>query len=374
MTQHRSPIYDRDIHWLILGFIISAGYLIGLAKYSIGPIAATVVIALMLIYRNRETGLTWWLVLLIVLWGHWRHGPQTLGWDIVSFELQTFHDWRHNQRPAYWDYSMLSTIYHGAWSTLGTKFITGAYGMSCLMFCAAISLVLTRMRTVAILSMLIGTLIIITRVADSIFILGKGDMLSTSFSLICLFYVLSILQENSTETEDVRLCNAIIFGALAISTKLSAVLFVAPAAIIALISRPKFIIRSWKGLTPGLIVTLLLFTPFFLNLWQYGSVLDQEGNSIAARFTIYANLSGFYQSLHPPTHEITLFISLLTIISGWCIFRSRKFSWEKLALWFVFLASLLFTPWVWLNGADNPENFRLIVFPLMGMLIISHEH
>ena len=358
--------------WLSCGLITVCGYICGLLRVPEATRAFTVLLLVaILILTKKSTGI-WWGVVFVVVLTDWLYGKKSMSWDVASFELQSFHDWMHHQRPAYWDYSKLPSFYYGAWDNGRPSGMGFVYGIISLLFCRAVADVLELVQIEKAWLSVIYLMLILAYVAGSVFIPGKGDLLSCAMNRVVLLFGCLLLRSKTSGAENLLVFNGLLYGALAISAKLSAALFVVPFFLLILIRRPRLLARSWRGLISGVIVAGVLCLPFLMNIINYGQLLDVPSARDAQKFSLKSNGAAVIKAAIA-LNLIPDLIVFGVVYSMYQVFGRRVPSINVIAIWLILIFCMLWTPWTWLQGPNSMDSFRLVVFPLFAIFIICHD-
>lgn len=364
---------STDMIWLFLGLFYSFGYISALFQLDGIFILSNLAIALLLLSFYTKYDLRLVLITCVMLFANFRYGQKILQWDVISFELQNYFDWIHNIRGAYWDYGKLPSVYYGAMSQFGERYYSLVFAISCVAFCAAISTL--SKATLTKNSIIFYTIFayVMVLILGSAFHIGKGDLINSTFCIVVLNYSIRILENVKHENLGINTAIVLIYSALAINAKTAAVIFIFPM-LIYLLFKLRFRLYDLKEwIIPAALLGGICCYPIAYNYFKYGAIIDTNQQQGAFALSLINNLPDFANSIviYPP-NRVPIALMLIVSFSAFNIFRKKPRP-EMVIIYFILLITLLFMPYVYLFGASNSENYRLILFPLISMLVLFYD-
>ena len=358
---------DMESLWILMGSACSLVYFTALADartpFLLG-LSAMLLVSVMLFLRSPLNVIGFSASLVVAFWVI---GKQPLGWDAASFELQGYYDWKNGLRGAYWDYSKLPSMLFGFGYTLGRDAYRLVYALQIVLLALGLSQVTVGQRNG--LFFLIVTWVMIN-VLPQLFEHGKGDVLVLGFSLVALAF--APIREDHPHLGRHWII-FLLFSSLAIAAKLSAVIAMLPLFLASLcLGKPIECLRKagfW--IISAAIVALGNFSTFFYNLFHYGSVLDFESARLGKGFSLINHLPDLLKgALNFPPNPLAATILLVALLGLESLFF-RKHPIQQRIRNATLIASLLLNPLVMLFDFRASTNFRLIAFPLLGILAIN---
>lgn len=364
---------STDMIWLLLGLVYSLGFIAALFQLNGIFILCNLAIAFLLLSFYTKYDLRLVLITCVMLYANFRYGQKTLQWDVVSFELQNYFDWVHNIRGAYWDYGKLPSAYYGAMSQYGEKYYSLVFAVSCVAFCAAIFTLSKATLTKNSIIFYAVFAYVMVLILGSAFHVGKGDMINSTFCIVVLSYSIRILENVKHENLGINTAIVLIYSALAINAKTGAVIFIIPM-LIYLLFKLRFRLYDLKEwIIPAVLLGGICCYPIAYNYFKYGAIIDTNQQQGAFALSLINNLPDFLNSIVAyPLNRGPIALALIVSLSAFNIFRKRPRP-EMVIIYFILLITLLFMPYVYFHGASQLENYRLILFPLISMLVLFYD-
>lgn len=355
--------------YIVLGVHFSCLYILALNAFKlpflIGLILTTLIAALIFIRSNRNAvGYACALTLTL-----WLTGSKSIGWDTASFELPNFYDWINNLRGAYWDYSKLPSMFFGLSYTLGRDAYRLVYTLQAILWVIGLARVTKERRSAFYFAAITYLLLhLFPQLLDH----GKGDLFALDFSLIALAFV-PLKSGHTPEKQATHWAIFILFGSLAIASKLSAAIAILPLGLAALVRG--HLIEVWRHnkalITLCLLLTSSNFSVNIYNLFHYGSVLDATNASLGSALSLIHQLPSLATAaLSFPPNIYAAAISLSGLLALESILSEETKAELRLKNG-VLLITLLMTPLVYLFEFRQNTNLRLIAFPVLAILAMN---
>lgn len=363
------PWLSDEAVYIALGVSLSFLYLSALNALSlvflIGLIVTTLIAGLVFI-RSNENVLGYAVALAIAFL---LSGSKSIGWDAASFELPSYYDWIHGLRGAYWDYSKLPSLFYGISYTLGRDAYRLVYTLQAILMVIGLSRITRERRSPVYFAAVTYLLLhLFPQLLDH----GKGDLLALDFSVIALAFAPLHYQSNP-KAHAAHWAIFLLFGSLAIASKLSTVLAIVPLGLAALFQG--HLIEIWRRykalLTLAFALTCTNFSVYVYNLIHYGAILDTQNAASGSALSLMRQLPkltsaalDFPPNLYAAVILLTGLIAVDGIVlrGGNTAFRTRNG---------VLLFTLLMTPLVLLFDFKQSTNLRLIAFPILGILAMN---
>ena len=358
---------DEDMLIFSLGILYSIGFIAGLFDIKSLFIINLIFIIINLFLIYIYSGINIIIITITIYLASLSFGEKALSHDVLNIELPIYFDWIMGIKGAFWSYSKLPSIYYGISYQISKLWFSIFYATTILTLCCSInylsndSIKKYKAYFYTILFLLINNLFI------KIFYLGKGDILCSAFLFIALKCALDIIYGKNN---GYKISIFIIFSSLAINTKIGAVLFVVPTALILLPSIKSYF-KNFLPIVISILLGLLNFYPFLYNLTKFNSLGDKALAIRGYQTSLIYNLAEFVKlGVNFPLHLIPTTIIFIFIFSIQNLII-RNFNIRTFYIVLVLIFYTLLMPYVFLHGANNPENFRLINFSLISLFIIS---
>ena len=355
--------------FLALGVGISCLHLIALNLWStpfgIGLILSTLIASLIFIGSNTNV-VGYAIAVSITLW---LSGTKLICWDTASFELPNFYDWMNGLRGAYWDYSKLPSMFFGLGYTLGRDAYRLVYTLQVILLVIGLSQITTETRSPFYF---FAVTFLLLNLFPQLFDHGKGDLFALDFSLIALRFA-PIKPMKSADQEGRHWSIFLLFGSLAIASKLSAVLAVIPLGVLAAARGGILQIyrRNMLLITLILALTIANFSINFYNLVHYGSILDPVNASSGSALSLIHHLRRLASAAiaFPPNLYAAAILgtALIAVESITSLQTNSELKIKNSVLLFV----LLTTPLVFLFEFRESTNLRLISLPMLAIWAIN---
>jgi len=162
----------------------------------------------------------------------------------------------------------------------------------------------------------------------------------------------------------------LLFGSLAIASKLSAVLAILPLGLAALFQG--HLIEIWRHnkslMTLALALTCTNFSVNVYNLVHYGAILDPENAASGSAFSLIHQLPKLASEALSFAPNLYAAVILLTGLIAVDAIVSKGVKTEYKIRNGVLLFTLLMTPLVLLFEFKQSTNLRLIAFPVLAIL------
>ena len=341
-------------------------------------------------------------------------------WDVASFELPKYYDLIAGSKGPYWTYAPLPSVFAGSALSLNLPGAAIVYSYTLVLFalslCELLSLLPTRGIPVAAAILSAGLLSIF----NSVFHVGKGDLLAASFSNIMSSAIIGItildrphLKSNSISlkyiTPATSLLIACMFAVLAFLSKTGSILLSAPLLVMGLVGvaihrkdlnlkllSPKKPIKKFNLASITLILLVLSLVIYLREFLLHGlpSSVEFSIASMGKQNSLFFGINHFMSNFSSPMaalngkQALKLYSSLLMLISFTALPLSltcaKMFNpsisisskvFRSLAALAISLA-ILFMPFAALHPLGNgallsTENLRLIAQPAILLLALS---
>ena len=360
------PWLSDQALFIALGLSLSCLYLSALNALSLVFLAGlilTILISALVFIRSNENVLGYACALAVAFL---LSGSKSIGWDAASFELPSYYDWIHGLRGAYWDYSKLPSFFYGLSYTLGRDAYRLVYTLQAILMVIGLSRITEERRSPVYFAIVTYLLL---HLFPELFDHGKGDLFALDFSLIALAFA-PLNYKNNPKAQASQWVIFLLFGSLAIASKLSAVLAILPLGLAALFQG--HLIEIWRHnkslMTLGLALTCTNFSVNVYNLVHYGAILDPENAASGSALSLIHQLPKLASEALSFPPNLYAAVILLTGLIAVDAIVSKGVKTEYKTRNGVLLFTLLMTPLVLLFEFKQSTNLRLIAFPVLAIL------
>jgi hypothetical protein len=360
------PWLSDQALYIALGLSLSCLYLFALNALGLVFLAGlilTILISALVFIRSNENVLGYACALAIAFL---LSGSKSIGWDAASFELPSYYDWIHGLRGAYWDYSKLPSFFYGLSYTLGRDAYRLVYTLQAILMVIGLSRITEERRSPVYFAIVTYLLL---HLFPQLFDHGKGDLFALDFSLIALAFA-PLNYKNNPQAQASQWVIFLLFGSLAIASKLSAVLAILPLGLAALFQG--HFTEIWRRnktlMTLALTLTCTNFSVNVYNLVHYGAILDPENAASGSAFSLIHQLPKLASEALSFPPNLYAAVILLTGLIAVDAILSKGVKTEYKTRNGVLLFTLLMTPLVLLFEFKQSTNLRLIAFPVLAIL------
>lgn len=372
MSDNPCQWWTNDRFWLYLGVTIILAYSAALLKLKATSLVflGVACVELIAIYATASYILS--LICISISVPVILLSESNMSWDVESFELQGYFDWVNGMRGAYWEYSKLPTMLYGETLTSGSLLRKSFYGFTVALLAASIAKLISKRDGAVKLYFFPLLVLYLVNVLNSLWTFGKGDLLTASFLIIFLSFMIDFVRSDRA-SKHFNIILSIVYSALAMASKMYALLYVACLfCMIALI--------DWRGLYLSLrrwnVVIVALFSYgicgfiYFFNLAVYGGLLDPSIVLLSYDRPIKDRIPDIISgAFRYPFHLPALALVLLLILALRHL-TSRLRDPLEISVFSTLWLGVLMTPLTFLLGEDQTYNLRLIAFPIIAMLVL----